>query len=324
MLLRLSTEEKVLGIGCLTVLVGAFLPWYSVVFNYRDQNISENGFSGDLGVIGFVIFLLVAISLTFLISSHMNFKLPDFGYKKEKINLFLMGESAFLILLTIAIYTKRSLEYTNAELRFGLYISLIGACLGAFAAYAQIQKTEKKVAQDFFGYPESDSGDSGITDDGELKENPSHKSPGDTSEKPKHLSAEKQQKSFFYESDGSDSEENKPSLNAELSGNTEVEENYFPDTSSDEMDDVVDLDINDNAINLSDSQENEDEEEKQLGQGSYFIKEAGVQRQPKIKVDIESIKPVNRAPEDSEKNELKNKVKENESENEKLSFYNDL
>ncbi len=149
MLLRLSTEEKVIGIGGLAVILSVFMPWYSVVLSF-EKGVTESGFSGDLGVVGFVVFLLTLISLGFLMGDHLHFRLPRFGFGKEAIILFFSAESAFLLLLEVAIFTKRSLDYTNAEIRFGLYMALIGAVLATFAAFAQIQKLNKKEANAFF------------------------------------------------------------------------------------------------------------------------------------------------------------------------------
>ncbi|MBI5422176.1 hypothetical protein HZA44_03505, partial [Candidatus Peregrinibacteria bacterium] len=61
---------------------------------------------------------------------------------------------AFLLLLVVAVFTKRSLDFTNAEIRFGLYTALIGAVLATFAAFALIQKRLKKEAKAFFGQEE--------------------------------------------------------------------------------------------------------------------------------------------------------------------------
>lgn len=152
--LRLSAEEKVAGAGALLVLIGIFMPWYSVVMSFDKKNISENGLSGDIGVIGFVILLMVILALLVLIGEHLHIKIPKLGYTREQMLFFLMGQSAFLVLLCIAVYTKRSLEFTDAELRFGIYLALVGAFLATFAIFSQIQKLKNKEIQEFFEHEE--------------------------------------------------------------------------------------------------------------------------------------------------------------------------
>jgi hypothetical protein len=153
-LLRLSAEEKVIGIGGLVTILGVFMPWYSVVLSF-EKGITESGFSGDLGVIGFVVFLMTLLALGFLLGDHFRFRLPRFGFKKESIILFFSGESAFLLLLVAAVFTKRSLDYTNAEIRFGLYMALLGSLFATFAAFAQLQKLQKKENKAFFEHEEA-------------------------------------------------------------------------------------------------------------------------------------------------------------------------
>lgn len=155
-LMRLSPEERAAGVGCLLIFFGSFMPWYSATFSADQKTVIENGFSGDLGVIGFVVFLLTILTGLYLMGENMHVKLPTFGYIKDKIVLFLMGQSAFLLLLLVGVYTKRSLDFTNAELRFGIYTALIGAVVGTFAMFAQLQKANKKEVEAFFGQSEDE------------------------------------------------------------------------------------------------------------------------------------------------------------------------
>lgn len=155
-LLRLTAEEKVIGIGSLIMIIGTFMPWYSVIMNFDKKSLTETGFSGDLGVIGFVIFIMSLISLLVLVAENMHLPLPQFGYKRDQILFFFLGEAFFLILLTMAIYTKRSLEFTEAGLRFGIYLVLLGAFFGALSSFALIQKKKKKEVQEFFSHKQED------------------------------------------------------------------------------------------------------------------------------------------------------------------------
>lgn len=151
-LLRLTAEEKVIGIGSLAMIAGTFMPWYSVVMNFDKKSLTETGFSGDLGVIGFVVFLMSLISLLVLVAENMHLPLPQFGYKREQILFFFLGEAFFLTLLAMAIYTKRSLDFTEAGLRLGIYFVILGSFFGALSSFALIQKKKKKDVQEFFSH----------------------------------------------------------------------------------------------------------------------------------------------------------------------------
>ncbi|PIZ71538.1 hypothetical protein COY07_04730 [Candidatus Peregrinibacteria bacterium CG_4_10_14_0_2_um_filter_43_11] len=157
--LRLSAEEKVIVLGGILILIGMFFPWYSVEYLVDQKLITQTGFSGNLGVIGFVVFLLTLMALLVVVAEHMRFRLPNFGYKKEQVVLFLTGESAFLLLLTVAIYMKDSLEFPGAQLRFGLYLALISAFFATFAAFSLLQKLQKKEVHAFFEHDENETED---------------------------------------------------------------------------------------------------------------------------------------------------------------------
>ncbi len=86
--LRLSPEEKVIGLCGLIILAVSFMPWYSVTLSFENQSATESGFSGDLGVLGFMIFLLVLLAQGFMVGEHLHFKLPHFGQKKNSSSFF--------------------------------------------------------------------------------------------------------------------------------------------------------------------------------------------------------------------------------------------
>ena len=86
-LLRMNAEEKVIGGSALVILLSVFMPWYSVVMNFDKKSMTETGLSGDLGVVGFIIFLMAIISIIVLVGENMRLPLPRFGYKREHILL---------------------------------------------------------------------------------------------------------------------------------------------------------------------------------------------------------------------------------------------
>ncbi len=142
-LLRLSPEEKTIGLGSLAILIGCFIPWYDRTDVLAGKRYIDTAFSGDLGVIGFVVFIMSALSLIVLIAENMHLPFPYLGFKRENLLAFFLGQSAFLTLLTVSIHTKRALEFTDAGLRFGIYLALAGSIFGTFSAFALIRKKQK-------------------------------------------------------------------------------------------------------------------------------------------------------------------------------------
>lgn len=240
-LLRMSAEEKVIGIGSLAIVIGTLLPWYTVVMSFDKKTLTETGFSGDLGVIGFIIFLMAIITGTVLVAENMHLPLPQFGYKREQILFFFLGQSFFLTLITMAIYTKRGLEFTDASLRFGIYTVMIASFFGALSAFALMQKGKKQETEAFFSHEEDDS-EAGQ----ELEEKP---------EKPKKSTSREavaeEPAGMFFEEDAPAMPEAEPEMPAEGFGD------YVPE--DDMMEDVEEVPKSD----LSD-------------QGEYLKRDAGL------------------------------------------------
>ena len=147
-LLRLSLEEKVIGIGTILMMVFCFFPWYTTTSIVDKTTSTEYGLSGDLGVIGFVIFLMSLLGLLAMVSENLRLPFPKFGHKRENIVFFFTGQATFLTLLMLAVYTKRSLDFTNADIRFGLYATLAIGFFSALSAFRLIQKTKYLLPQE--------------------------------------------------------------------------------------------------------------------------------------------------------------------------------
>ncbi len=257
MFLRLSPEEKVIGIGGILVIIGSFMPWfYEGNIVSPDQSTIYNGFGGDLGIIGFIIFILVLLAMLNLIGEHLHIKLPQFGYSKEQVLFFLMGQSAFLVLLSIATYTKISLGYHTAELRFGIYFVLVGSFLGAFAAFAQIQKLKKKDVEKFFGHEEDSHVETkSVASDMPLEEEPEQ---------------EDEQQLF---------EEPEPVADAEpVESEPEEEEKITEDEVEDEVEEII-------------REKVAEDEEEEGSQGKYFSREAGINGEADAEIDDFEEKP---------------------------------
>lgn len=321
--LRLTPEEKVSGLGALLVLVGIFLPWYSVVLNFDKKSITESGLSGDLGVLGFVVLLMVILALLVLVGEHLHIRLPQLGYTREQILFFLMGQSAFLILLAIAVYTKRSLEFTDAELRFGIYLALIGALLGAFAIFAQIQKFKKKEVHEFFEHDEEIEKET----EKEIEEHVNEKieeengTAGEESESKSEPEPEPEEDQMLFEQETETAVVKETMSEPEPEVEEEPEEEKIPeDEMIEEIEEVPQAEEEEEEEEEepeaeeeeTEEKKEEEEEEKPDLQGDYFMREAGVEEEsePEEKPEVE---------EESEEKEDEEKKDEDMS----MGFYED-
>lgn len=300
--LRLTAEEKVAGLGALLVFIGIFLPWYSVVLNFDKKSITESGLSGDMGVLGFVVLLMMILSFLVLVGEHLHIKLPQFGYSKEQILFFLMGQSAFLVLIAIAVYTKRSLEFTDAGLRFGIYLALVGALLGAFAIFAQIQKFKKKEVHEFFEHDEATEKETEreIERHVEEKLEEAEEEPEPEPEEDQMLFEEETETVVVKESMSEPEPEEEPEM--------EEEEEKIPE---DEMIEEIE------EMPKSEPEQEEEEKPEPETQGDYFMREAGVEEEP------EEEKPTEENLSEEEELEPEQEEEEEKEKGLSMGFYED-
>lgn len=149
-LIRLSIEEKIIGIGSILILISSFLPWFTIKQSVLETIKSNSGLSGDLGIMGVMVFLLTIITLGYLVNTYFRIQLPDFGIEKEKLILFLMGENTFILFLTLLIYIKKSWNYLGSEIGIGIYLAIGGAAISCLSAFSQIKKNNKTKTYEFF------------------------------------------------------------------------------------------------------------------------------------------------------------------------------
>lgn len=127
----------------LTILVASFailLFVSNIIFNT-----SEDG----LTIFSTFIFLILNVGIIFIFENTKLIK----RIPKHTLNLFAGLESLILIFTASMIYHKISLNYTNANLSFGVYTGFLGAALIFYGGYLQMQTQHKQSAREIFANP---------------------------------------------------------------------------------------------------------------------------------------------------------------------------
>jgi hypothetical protein len=127
-LLKLPTPYKIIGLGALIALIGAFFPWYQDIdsFNTGDR---FSGITGPLYLIGYIIIGLSVISLILTGFHLFEKKLPDLPLKESMIYILSGAFSLFLLVITNSIYfhPKFGTNITSKEYQFGMIFAFAGA-----------------------------------------------------------------------------------------------------------------------------------------------------------------------------------------------------
>jgi hypothetical protein len=135
LVLDLSFEHKMLGIGLVLLLVSLFLPWYQDLDLFKTGDMFL-GITGPMYFVGYSILLIVLLNLTLLVSAALNVKLP-FNVRPSSIYLASGIVIFYLLLLTNSVYfhQKFGVNILNKESPFGMFIAFISASLITIGGY---------------------------------------------------------------------------------------------------------------------------------------------------------------------------------------------
>jgi hypothetical protein len=148
----LEIEEKILHVGTLLCLAGLFCPWVGGQWSGMAQQ--WNGFGFHTGYIGH----LVLLAQLFIFSV---VALPLFGGPvlvrkslRNNVRLILSTSCLLLLLCSFSILFRLTLEVSGAEIRFGIYVSLVGSSLTTLYSFLLLQEQRRLEARELFHHPD--------------------------------------------------------------------------------------------------------------------------------------------------------------------------
>ncbi|TSC60646.1 MAG: hypothetical protein Greene041662_197 [Candidatus Peregrinibacteria bacterium Greene0416_62] len=117
-LTTLDLEEQILNGSAIVSLIGVLLPWMGGEWLGGD-NVTYTGLGFYTSFIGLAVCL-----------------------------------SSILILTALSVLTKVTFEFSRMEIRFGIYVTLIGSLVSTLYAYLRFQEQRKSSVQELFHHPE--------------------------------------------------------------------------------------------------------------------------------------------------------------------------
>jgi hypothetical protein len=150
----LDLEERILnGAACIGIL-GIFMPWISGEWLGTEDASSYSGFGFFTSVLGFAAFLLLAFTIAIVLVPALGG--PVFIRKRHRdlVRMILCSQAAVLVLASLSVLTRVTFEFSRMQIRFGIYITLIGCAVAAFYAFLRFQEFRREQAQGFFRHPE--------------------------------------------------------------------------------------------------------------------------------------------------------------------------
>lgn len=153
-LASLDIEEKILLVGSLLAAVSVFFPWLSGEW-LGEEYVSYSGFEFFTSFIGIIIFALHAGLLTIILVPLL--KGPQLIRRKYRdiVRFILSSQATILSLAAISVLTKITYDYTRMNIRFGIYLTLVGSLISTFYAFWKFQEFRKSQHdQTHFHHPE--------------------------------------------------------------------------------------------------------------------------------------------------------------------------
>jgi hypothetical protein len=148
----MEIEEKVLHVGVLLCILGLFVPWIGVP-QYTDVN-TWNGFGFRTGYIGHVVLLVQLYILVIMVFPLFGGPIVVRKTIRNTVRLLLSGACLILLLSAFTILLRFTSEQSGAEIRFGIYVTIVGSALTTLYAFLQYQEQRKNEARQLFHHPD--------------------------------------------------------------------------------------------------------------------------------------------------------------------------
>lgn len=152
-IMQLELEEKILNAGAFIALLGVCMPWLGGEW-LGGEFVSFSGFSFYTSFMGIAAFVLNAVVLLVTL-------VPAAGgspiVKKRYKNVSRLGASVIsttLAISALSVLTKITFEFSRMEVRFGIYVTIVGGLVTSLYAFLRVQDENKQHVHELFHHPD--------------------------------------------------------------------------------------------------------------------------------------------------------------------------
>lgn len=152
----LELEEQILNVSAMVSLIGVLLPWMGGEWLGGD-NVTYSGLGFYTSFIGLTVFLLQTFILLITVIPLTGGPVLIRRRHREVVRLGATGLSSILILASLSVLTKVTFEFSRMEIRFGIYVTLVGSLVATLYAFLRFQEQRKSSVQELFHHPEENA-----------------------------------------------------------------------------------------------------------------------------------------------------------------------
>ncbi len=152
----MELEEKVLHVGLMLCVLGLFVPW--IGGQWAGEAAQWNGFGFYTGFIGHVVFLIVLFIVAMTLSPLLGGPVIVRKASKNYLRLLLSAANSVLLLGCFTILLRLTSQVSGVEIRFGIYVSIVGSVLATLYAFLKYDEQRKSEVQQLFRHPDDEQG----------------------------------------------------------------------------------------------------------------------------------------------------------------------
>ena len=153
----LEFEEKILNGSLLIAFVGIFFPWIGGKESLIDDTSRIfTGLGFHTGFIGITILALVTYVLLITVVPLTSSTTIIRKRHKNTVRLLMTSLAAILTLAALSVLYKVTFESPGLEVRFGVYVTLVGTLIATLYAFLAYQEEHRAQVRQMFHHPEDE------------------------------------------------------------------------------------------------------------------------------------------------------------------------
>ncbi len=148
----MELEEKILHAGVGICVVGLFIPWLGGQWYGNVQQ--WNGFGFYTGFVGHAVLLIQIFIIAMTVSPLLGGPIVVRKSSRNFVRLYLSSVCSILLVLSFTILFRLTSQVSGVEIRFGIYITIIGSLLATLYAFLKYDAQCKNEVQQLFHHPD--------------------------------------------------------------------------------------------------------------------------------------------------------------------------
>ena len=148
----MELEDQILHAGALVTAVGVFFPWFGDQ-RFGTSSVSS-GFDYYTGYIGWIVFLIQLFIILSTVSPMLRGPVIVKKSMRATVRLALCCVTSILLAAAFSVLLRVTFEISSADIRMGIYLSLVGSFVSLLYAFLRHQQHERSKVHELFHHPD--------------------------------------------------------------------------------------------------------------------------------------------------------------------------